>query len=62
MLDKILFNCLNWATKRIALFGNLFMNYYKDLINSGIALIFYQKDNCYAKFGQKSLWKVKNND
>ncbi|MFK7967616.1 MAG: ComEC/Rec2 family competence protein [Rickettsiaceae bacterium] len=61
-------NCSN-ADVQIVISGKLVCNgnnkltiSYKDLINSGIALIFCQKDNCYAKFGQKSLWKVKNND
>mgnify|MGYP006918516022 CR=1 FL=1 len=61
-------NCSN-ADVQIVTSGKLVCNgnnkltiSYKDLINSGIALIFCQKDNCYAKFGQKSLWKVKNND
>jgi hypothetical protein len=35
---------------------------YQNLLDSGVVLIFCQKDDCYAKFGQKPIWKIKNND
>ncbi len=31
---------------------------YSDLIKFGMVLIFCQKNNCYAKFGQKPIWKI----
>lgn len=35
---------------------------YRDLVNFGVVLIFCKKDDCYAKFGQKPIWKMTNND
>ena len=35
---------------------------HKDLVNSGVILVFCHKNNCHAKFGQKPIWEVKNND
>jgi ComEC/Rec2-related protein len=35
---------------------------YQNLLDSGVVLIFCQKDDCYAKFAQKPIWKIKNND
>jgi hypothetical protein len=35
---------------------------YKDLIDYGVVLVSCQKDSCYAKLGQKPIWRVKNND
>jgi len=32
---------------------------YSDLIKFGMVLIFCPKNNCYAKFGQKPIWKIK---
>ena len=34
---------------------------YQNLLDSGVVLIFCQKDDCYTKFGQKPIWKIKNN-
>ena len=32
---------------------------HKDLVNSGVILVFCHKNNCHAKFGQKPIWEVK---
>jgi len=34
---------------------------HKDVVNSGVILVFCHKNNCHAKFGQKPIWEVKNN-
>jgi ComEC/Rec2-related protein len=35
---------------------------YSELIKFGIVLIFCSQNNCYAKFGQEPIWKIKEND